>query len=182
MERYTLFEEMDRMFDQMRSQMWLLSGADVRGHGDAGGRTPDVPETRRSGDVTVETTDEADVERRDGSTAPATREYDSAATGSEQWGTRLVERDGEFVLVADLPGFETDDIELTFADGTLAVAASHEDGEESFARSREASERVSIPKDVDADAITASYRNGVLEVRLPLLADEDAVRRIEIDS
>ena len=155
MERYTPFEEMDRLFDQMRSQMWLLSGADLRGDGDSGRRALNAPAMRRSGD--------------------ATREDDG-----EKRGTRLVERDDEFVLVVDLPGFETDDIELTFADGTLAVAASRADGEESVTRSRRASERVSIPKDVDADAITASYRNGVLEVRLPVLADED-VRRIEID-
>ena len=99
----------------------------------------------------------------------------------------LTEREGEYVLVADLPGFEKEEIDLTFDGDTLTIAAEHEvhDAEEmtgetgeianvGFARSRKVAESVTVPEEIEEDEITASYRNGVLEVHLPLVAqDED---------
>jgi len=91
------------------------------------------------------------------------------------------EHDGEFVLVADLPGFEREEIELSLADDTLTIAAKHEVTGEDFARARELSERVTVPKSVKKDGIEATYRNGVLEVRLPIVEEEtDDGDRIEI--
>ena len=58
----------------------------------------------------------------------------------------LYEEDGEFVLSVEAPGFERDEINVSWHDGVLDVAAEH----------------------VVEDAISASYRNGVLEVRLPV--------------
>ncbi|WP_435155638.1 Hsp20/alpha crystallin family protein [Haladaptatus sp. DFWS20] len=124
MERYTPFEDMDRMFEQMRSRMWGVS--DPRGDG------------RRGTHID------------------------------------LKEHDGQFVLVADLPGFEKEEIDLTFSDDVLTVSAKHEVTGDDFSRARELSERVSLPKAVEKDGITASYRNGVLEVRLPVAEEEDA--------
>ncbi|WP_266079008.1 Hsp20/alpha crystallin family protein [Haladaptatus caseinilyticus] len=123
MERYTPFEDMDRMFEQMRARMW------------------GVGEPRSDG-------------RR---------------------GTHidLKEHDGQFVLVADLPGFEKEEIDLSFSDDVLTVSAKHEVTGDDFSRARELSERVSLPKAVEKDSITASYRNGVLEVRLPITEEED---------
>ncbi|OAQ51184.1 molecular chaperone Hsp20 [Natrinema mahii] len=39
----------------------------------------------------------------------------------------LYEADDEFVLTMDMPGFETDEIELAWDDGVLNVAAEHTD-------------------------------------------------------
>lgn len=85
----------------------------------------------------------------------------------------LKEHDGQFVLVADLPGFEKEEIDLSFSDDVLTVFAKHEVTGDDFTRARELSERVTMPKAVEKEDITASYRNGVLEVRLPIAEQED---------
>lgn len=96
--------------------------------------------------------------------------------------------DGCYVAYADMPGFEKEDIDLRFADGSLSVEASHEtsDGDETGFRhqSRYVHERIDVPGDVIDKEITASYRNGVLEVRLPIrgeIEDDGDDTRIEID-
>jgi HSP20 family protein len=78
----------------------------------------------------------------------------------------LYEEEDAFLLTVELPGFERDEITLTWDDGVLNVAAEHVD--ESRGRERTYSRRFRLPKDVDEDAIEATYRNGVLEVRLPI--------------
>jgi len=93
--------------------------------------------------------------------------------------TNLHEDDDGFVFVMDLPGFERDEIDLVYHDGHLDVSASterSEASETSFVRhSRSTNETVAIPGDVDVENIEASYRNGVLEVTLPLLEGEGDV-------
>ena len=93
--------------------------------------------------------------------------------------TNLHEDDDGFVFVMDLPGFERDEIDLVYHDGHLDVSASterSEASETSFVRhSRSTNETVAIPGDVDVEHIEASYRNGVLEVTLPLLEGEGDV-------
>lgn len=113
----------------------------------------------------------------------------------------LKQHDDEYVFVADLPDFERDEIDLTFSEGVLTLAAesemheetSDEEGEISLrseiARSRRVSERVTIPEEIIEDEIEAFYRNGVsanevsggspglrsggvLEVHLPLVEPE----------
>ena len=81
----------------------------------------------------------------------------------------LYEEDGEFVLSVDVPGFEREDIDLTWDRGVLNVAAEHVD--EDRGRKRTFHRRFRFPKDVDTDAIEASYTNGVLEVTLPIRED-----------
>jgi HSP20 family protein len=87
--------------------------------------------------------------------------------------TNLHEEDDAFVFVMDLPGFEKDEIDLTFHDGHLRISAVtqvSEESETSYVRhSRSTSETVRIPGEVDVGGIEATYRNGVLEVTLPLL-------------
>ena len=83
-----------------------------------------------------------------------------------------LERDDDgYVVMADLPGYERDELDLTYADGALTISGVHEDGEGEGYRSRSVTETVTIPEEVDAEAIEATYRNGVLEVTLPVVAD-----------
>jgi HSP20 family protein len=64
-----------------------------------------------------------------------------------------------------MPGFEREEIDLAWHDGRLNVAAEHVD--EARNRRQTFHRAFRLPKQVDADAITARYRNGVLEVTLP---------------
>lgn len=87
----------------------------------------------------------------------------------------LVESGDQFVLRADLPGMSEEDIDIQFEDGTLTVSgerkAAHEQREEGFYRVERSfgafSRSLTLPKGVDADAVSASFDRGVLEIRIP---------------
>ncbi len=78
----------------------------------------------------------------------------------------LYEEDDEFVLTVDMPGFETDDIDVTWDDGVLNVAAEHVDDDRG--RKKTYHRRFRFPKTVANEEISAEYRNGVLEISLPI--------------
>lgn len=95
----------------------------------------------------------------------------------------------KLVVVADLPGFEKADIDLSVTENALTVTAERETDEEAesdvYVR-RERSTRsvrrtVSLPTTVDADGASASYVNGVLTVTLPKLDDDESAHHIDID-
>ena len=99
----------------------------------------------------------------------------------------LVESGDHFVLRADLPGMSEEDIRIELEDGTLTVSgerkAEHETSEEGYYRVERAtgsfSRSLTLPKGVNADAVTAGFDRGVLEVRIPK-PEERKPRRIEI--
>jgi HSP20 family protein len=99
----------------------------------------------------------------------------------------LVEADDHFVLRADLPGMSEDDIRIELEDGTLTVSgerkAEHESNGEGYHRVERAfgsfSRSLTLPKGIDAEAVTASFDRGVLEVRIPK-PEQRKPRRIEI--
>ena len=135
--RYTPFETMERLFDDLRREPWATQG-------DWSGR--------------------------------------SSGRGGRDLAVDLTEHEGEYVLTADLPGFEREEIDLRFDDGALVVAASREVSDEGATRRRSVHERVRVPAAVVEDEIAATYRNGVLEVHLPVRDDvEDRGRRIDVD-
>ncbi|TYL36482.1 hypothetical protein CV102_21905 [Natronococcus pandeyae] len=91
-------------------------------------------------------------------------------------GIDLADHGAEFDLTADVPGFERDDIDLRLADTTVHITAEHgeaetEEREEFSIKSererRSLSRSVRLPESVDADAVEATYKNGVLTVMLP---------------
>ena len=91
----------------------------------------------------------------------------------------LYEEDGEFVLSIDVPGFEREEIDLAWDDGVLNVAAEHVD--EDRGRKKTYHRRFRFPKDVDEEEIAATYTNGVLEVRLPVLGTTTRGKTIPIE-
>ena len=93
----------------------------------------------------------------------------------------LYEEDGDFVLSVELPGFDAEEITVSWEAGVLNVAGEHEDDRRGTRRTYH--RRFRFPKTVDEDGIEAAYRNGILTVTLPV-AVEDAVsgREIEIEA
>jgi HSP20 family protein len=82
----------------------------------------------------------------------------------------------EFVVRAELPGIDPDrDLNVTAADGFLTISATREEStaktEDGIYRSEfrygMMSRTVQLPTDVEIDKIEATYRQGVLEVRMP---------------
>lgn len=95
--------------------------------------------------------------------------------------------DDGYLVMADMPGFEKEEIDLRFDDGQLFVEARHEVTDESpvgsVSRSRQVRESIHVPGEVDVDEIEATYRNGVLQVSLPTeeTPEDDDAQRIDID-
>ncbi len=84
------------------------------------------------------------------------------------------EDDQSYVVVANLPGFGKDDVELTFQDGLLTIeakATQDEEREEERFHIRERyagtfSRSFRLPDDVDPDKVNATVADGVLTVTL----------------
>jgi HSP20 family protein len=93
----------------------------------------------------------------------------------------LYEADDEFVLTVEMPGFDSAEIDVMWNEGVLNVAAEHEDAERGTRKTYH--RRFRVPKTVDDDEITASYTNGILEVRLPVETGATVTgKRIEIEA
>ena len=95
--------------------------------------------------------------------------FPSRVFGDDGTDYQLYEEDEEFVLSVEMPGFDSEEIDLAWDSGVLNIAAEHVD--EDRGRKRTYHRRFRFPKDVDDEAIDATYTNGVLEVTLPLEAD-----------
>ncbi len=86
-------------------------------------------------------------------------------------------RDGDVLVVrAELPGIDPDkDVEVTISDGSVRIRARREQraeqkGQEDFRsefRYGEIERDVPLPEGVTGEDIKASYRDGILEVRIP---------------
>ncbi|MFC6826698.1 archaeal heat shock protein Hsp14 [Halopelagius fulvigenes] len=97
----------------------------------------------------------------------------------------------EFVVVADLPGYEKEEIDLTVTERVLTIEATHEDSaehdSEEYIRRERRHESVRrdarLPDDVVADEASASYNNGVLTVTLPKVTtdDDEDSHRIDVE-
>src|SRR6187431_3357685 len=93
----------------------------------------------------------------------------------------------EVVYAFDLPGIREEQITIEVKDETLTISADREKTEETSENGFYRFERrygtfaraVGLPQGVDQDQISASYDNGVLEVRVPK-PEEEKPRRIEL--
>ena len=97
--------------------------------------------------------------------------------------------DDEVVVAADLPGVEKEDVSLSLLDPrTLRIAFSREQEKKEEAEGYFVRERtygsmdrvVRLPEDVTEDGATATFKNGVLEVRLKKVAAETG-KKISIE-
>jgi HSP20 family protein len=101
----------------------------------------------------------------------------------------VLEREDSLVVRAELPGIGEDDVKLRLTDEGLvmegerkAETAERREGlfgsERSYGRFRRV---VPLPEGVEAESVKASFKNGVLEVILPLRADRPRSRRIPVE-
>jgi HSP20 family protein len=93
-----------------------------------------------------------------------------------------------FVVFADLPGVNLDDVEITAEKGVLTIRGERKQERREPAQGYERIERVAggftrrfaLPENVLADEIKARYTNGVLEVSIPKQPVQQA-RRVAIE-
>ena len=128
---------------------------------------------------------------------PISRDFDRLvrrAFGPSAFGTGFapalpmdtVRRDGEVVLKFDVPGVDSEKIDVTVDRGVLTVSATREEtkteGESPVVRERlfgSFTRRVRLSENLDADAIEASNHDGVLEIRIPV-REEAKPRKITV--
>mgnify|MGYP002534683679 FL=1 len=103
--------------------------------------------------------------------------------------TDITEKDGKYILEADLPGFKKEDIGVDIDKDCLTITAEHkseekEENADSYIRRERyygSYTRSFNVKGIDTEAITAAYNDGVLTLTMPKKEPEvPAARRLEI--
>jgi HSP20 family protein len=94
----------------------------------------------------------------------------------------------DFVVAVDLPGVQTESIDLNVEQNVLTIRAERKDttgeGVELIAAERPRgvfSRQLMLGETLDTENVTASYNGGVLTVRIPV-AEKAQPRKIEITS
>jgi HSP20 family protein len=102
---------------------------------------------------------------------------------------QFVDTDGSTVVRGELPGLDADkDVTITVDGDRLTIAGKREERTEQRTDGTFRSEfhygsferALRLPAGARTDGITASYNNGILEVRVPCDADEPTVTKIPI--
>ncbi len=101
----------------------------------------------------------------------------------------LYEEDGNIVVEVPVPGVPEDKVEVSIEGNVLMVNASNEETEEQKSRKsvykgtrqRTFNYSVSLPRMVNAKDASASIKDGVLQVTIPV-AEEEKRKRIEVKS
>ena len=99
-------------------------------------------------------------------------------TGSNDY--ELYEEDDEFVLSVEMPGFDPEEITVSWDDSVLNIAAERENEQRNERRTYH--RRFRFPKTIHDEDIAAEYTNGILEVRLPVKETAVSGREIEVQS
>lgn len=87
----------------------------------------------------------------------------------------MFEEKDDIVIKAEIPGMDKDNIQVNLTDHTLTIKGEKKKEEEVKEENYFRSERsygtflrtVELPRDVHADKVKATFKNGVLEVRMP---------------
>lgn len=116
---------------------------------------------------------------------------DESSVVTSQWVPRvdIKEESGRFVLYADIPGVDPQDIEVQMDKGMLTIKGERREEAstetDSFSRieRRHGSfhRRFALPDSADPEGITASGQNGVLQIVIPK-RPETTPRRIQVGS
>ena len=114
-----------------------------------------------------------------------------SATGASTraWAPALdiSERKDAYAVTVELPGVKLDDLEITLEDGLLTIQGerhfAHDSSEEQFHRVERSSgafrRSITLPAQVQAEQIEASFDNGVLQIMVPK-TEEAAPKRIQV--
>ena len=98
----------------------------------------------------------------------------------------VVRHENDVTLRLDVPGIDPDQLEVTVDRGILAISGKRQEerteNDKFFVRERTMgtfTRRLRLSENLNADAVEASYGNGILEVRIPVL-EQAKPRKIEV--
>ncbi|WP_251329656.1 Hsp20/alpha crystallin family protein [Haloplanus pelagicus] len=112
----------------------------------------------------------------------------SRSGGSGDFAVDIAHYDDEIVVTADVPGFEREALDVSIDDDRLTIHAEselEESSEDDAYLRRERHHRsmhrtIQLPAGGHHDGTSATYRNGVLTVTIPVERDDD-VHRIDVE-
>jgi HSP20 family protein len=95
------------------------------------------------------------------------------------------ERDNNLVVCAELPGLEKEDVKVEVTDDSIVIHGErrheHEEERKGYYRSErsygEFYRTVPLPEHAKADEAKATFRNGVLEISVPMAQEQKSRRR-----
>ena len=105
--------------------------------------------------------------------------------------TDVVETDNGVEISIELPGMEQKDVEVSLTGDSLTIRGEKKIEKQEDKKGYYVSERsygsvyrsIPLPPGVDADKADATFKNGVLTVRLPQTAEaKEKVKRVEVKS
>jgi HSP20 family protein len=112
-----------------------------------------------------------------------------AANQEQDWmpAVDIHEEENRYLLIADIPGVNSEDIDITLDEGVLTVkgernteTAVSEQGYRRRERTHGSFKRqFTLPDTVDTDSISASAKDGVLEITIPK-QDKPEARKITV--
>jgi HSP20 family protein len=99
----------------------------------------------------------------------------------------ISERKDAYLVTVELPGVEADDLEITMEDGLLTIQGerhfAHDSSEQQFHRVERRygafRRSITLPAQVQADQIEASFEDGVLQILVPKM-EEAKPKRIQV--
>jgi HSP20 family protein len=99
----------------------------------------------------------------------------------------ISERKDAYLVTVELPGVEPDDLEITLEDGVLTIQGerhfAHDSSEQQFHRVERRygafRRSITLPAQVQAEQIEASFDNGVLQILVPKM-EEATAKRIKV--
>jgi HSP20 family protein len=127
------------------------------------------------------------LERYNRTEGKRTASDDSRAIEAGDWTPTvdIMENEGSFIIKAELPGVDKDDVKVHVDNGTLTIK-----GEKKIEKKDEKRHRVecvygsfvrsfTLPQDVDIEKIAAGYKNGILSLTIPKL-EKAKPKQIEV--
>lgn len=100
----------------------------------------------------------------------------------------VTQKGNEYVVSADLPGLTKEDIKVEAADGMLTLRGERKSETEKSEKGYHHSERtygqffrsIPLPEGAEIEKIAATFKNGVLTVKVPTPAPKAATRQVEV--
>lgn len=129
-----------------------------------------------------------EMNRAFGQALNRTEDTSNVVTSNWMPAVDIKEEDGRFVIAADVPGVDPQDIDVTMENGMLTIKGERklettDENDQGYRRVERLHgtfyRRFSLPDSADAEKISATGRHGVLEVEIPKKATVQP-KRIEV--
>jgi len=100
----------------------------------------------------------------------------------------VLQNNGQFMVRTDLPGLTAEDVKVELTDNLLLISGERKEEKEEKLEGFYRSERnygnfyrqIRLPEEVETENAAATFRNGVLEITMPMPKAEPRIRKLEI--